>query len=247
MAGKDSALTNVIWRFAPLATAFIWLVDYIFRIYTYGIPSYQYMIITPESFFIPVILVGVMVILTIFFPYQFYIHGILCLLLGLIRLIDGGLTNALLIHLFGYIFLYRQGFFKTHGCIKLSIGGIIIIAAIASQARFEDVVLLPRLVHFIGSILIIAVTIILLKPEIQIIKKKKRKMVLTLPADLVTEKDAEILIKILAGEKYEAIANDEDLSLSTLKKNVRRLFNILRVNDRINFISLYANHEVVIE
>jgi DNA-binding CsgD family transcriptional regulator len=59
--------------------------------------------------------------------------------------------------------------------------------------------------------------------------------------------DAEILRRILAGEKYEAIARDTGQSLSTLKKHVRGIFLKLEVNDRIVFISRYANHRITLE
>jgi len=247
MSSKNSALAAATWRFAPLVISFVWLIDYIFRVFASDAASFQRMIITPERFYIPIILIGIMFFFTITFPYQFYVHGAFCWIFGLLKLIDGGLANALLVHLLGYVFLYRQGFFRTNKRIKLIIGGLIIAAAIASQARFEDVYILTRVIHFVCSAVIIAIAGIILKPEIYIIRKKKQEMILALPSDLFTEKDAAILRKIQAGQKYESIANEENQALSTFKKYIRRLFNILIVSDRTSFLSLYANHQIIIE
>ncbi|MCL2230597.1 MAG: hypothetical protein FWC01_05835 [Treponema sp.] len=244
---EKKLLAMTIWRFAPLLTSIVWLFDYIIRIYTNDYISFSYMIITPDNFFIPCIIIGIMFILTFTFPYQFYIHGIFCWLFGLIRLIDGGLVNALLIHLLGYVFFFRQGFFRKNKIFKIIIGILIIIAAIVSQNRFDKILMMSRILHFSCSAVIIFISFIILNPEIQIIKKKMEKMTLVLQPNLFTQKDSIILQKILAGEKYETIANDEGMALSTLKKQIKRMFNILKINDRTCFLSLYANYKIVID
>jgi DNA-binding NarL/FixJ family response regulator len=72
-------------------------------------------------------------------------------------------------------------------------------------------------------------------------------MILALSPELFTEKDVVILRKIQKGVKYEVIANEENMALSTLKKHARRMFDNLRVNDRVDFLSMYANHQICIE
>ncbi|MCL2193402.1 MAG: hypothetical protein FWB78_08410 [Treponema sp.] len=244
MKKTTSVSPTVLWRFAPFAVSIVLLVDYYMRVI--GFPCFQGVLITPERFFIPVIITSIIAIATVFFPYQFYFHAMFCLSLGLLQLIDGEMTNALAVYFFGYIFLYRQGFFRSWKWPKLFIGILLIAIAVVSQSRLPHIDILPRLIQFADVPIILFLVAIILRPEIQAIQEKKRGMTLTLRQDLFTEKDAVILKKILAGNKYEAIAKAEGMVLSTFKKHTRRLFDILRVNDRITFMALYANHQIII-
>jgi DNA-binding CsgD family transcriptional regulator len=246
MNKEEFSLTMIVWRIAPLVIALIWIASYVFQFYPIGTYSYEYMIITPTHLYIPVILFGIMIFLTMLFPHKFYIHGAFCWFFGLLWLIDGGLIISLSIHLFGYVFFYRQGFFNKDKKKKLLAGGLVIAAAITSQLRFTDVDMLSRGFNFAGFILVIIFTIVILRPEIQTIRKKRRKKILVLQSDLFTKKDVVILRKILIGIKYEVIAKEEQLALSTLKKQVRQIFNELNVSDRTHFLVLYANHEIIL-
>ena len=236
--------TTALWRFAPLAIAFLLMVDY--YMWVVNLSCFQGVLITPERFFIPATLTGIIAIATVFFPYQYYFHAMFCLSFGLLQFIDGEMANALAVYLFGFVFLYRKGFFSSWKWLKLFVGGLLVVAAILSQARLSHDVA-SRLIQFADVPIIIFLVAIILKPELQAIQEKKRDKTLILRHDLFTEKDVVILKKILAGHKYEAIAKEEGMFLSTFKKHTRRLFGILRVNDRISFMALYANHQIVFD
>jgi len=238
--------TAALWRFAPLAISFVLMLDY--YMWVANLSCFQGVLITPERFFIPATITGIIAIITVFFPYQFYIHATFCLSLGLLQIIDGEMANALAVYIFGYVFLYRKGFFKSHKRLKLLAGGMLVAAAILSQARLDHDVT-SRLIQLASIPVIIFLATVILRPELQAIHQatqdKRRDKTLTLRHELFTEKDVAILKKILAGHKYEAIAKEEGMVLSTFKKHTRRLFGILRVNDRITFMALYANHQIV--
>ena len=238
--------TTALWRFAPLAIAFLLMADYYMRVI--NLSCFEGILITPERFFIPATLTGIIAIVTVFFPYQYYLHATFCLSLGLLQFIDGEMANALAVYLFGFVFLHRKGFFGSWKWFKLLVGGVLVVAAILSQARLSHDVA-SRLIQLANLPIIIFFVTVILKPELQAIhvQEKKRDKTLVLRHDLFTEKDVVILKKILAGHKYEAIAKEEGMFLSTFKKHTRRLFGILRVNDRISFMALYANHRIVID
>ena len=242
---KDISFKTIIWRFAPLVISLIWLVCYILQFYPLGIHSTQYMLLSPKYLYIPFTIIILVAFSTIFFPYKFLNYGILCWLFGLVWLIDGGFITALLIHLLGYVYLYRQKFFVKGKTIKLLIGFLIIIAAIASQARIADIDMIPRILNFSGCMAVIILIYGILQPEIQIIKIHNEEMTHKLPQGF-TEQDAEILNKILSGVKYDAIANDEKMAVSTFKKYVHRLFISLQVNDRTDFLVRYAKHHFIL-
>ncbi|GHV89413.1 hypothetical protein AGMMS50267_17730 [Spirochaetia bacterium] len=161
------------------------------------------------------------------------------------RLIDGGVTNALLIHFLSYIFLYRQGFFNTHHRIKLIIGGCLLAAAIASQIRFGYIILSQQLIRLFEMGFVVFVTAVFLRPQIRQIVDAEQ--ILHLPLDLYGEEDAAILRKIIAGEKYETIARETGRSVSAVKNHIHGVFQRLQVTDRVSFLSHYATHRIVRE
>ena len=246
MKSKDVTVTKIVYRFAPLVVSIIWIISYIFHFYPSAAHPSQYTLINPERLHIPIMLISIMFFSVIFFPYKFINHGVFCWLFGLVWIIDGGMLIPFLIHLLGYVFLYRQGFFNKGKKIKLLIGVLIIIAAIASQARFPEINMLSGIFNFSCCSAVLILFYFILHPEVQTIKMKRQEMILELPPGF-TEKDAVILRRILCGSKYEVIAKEEDMALSTLKKHVRRMFDLLQVNDRTDFLAMYANHRIIVE
>jgi DNA-binding NarL/FixJ family response regulator len=94
--------------------------------------------------------------------------------------------------------------------------------------------------------LVVAITVVLLLNEWRFQQEEHKEMTLRLPSKTFTEKDVSILEKILSGKKYDTIAIETGLAVSTLKKHIRHLFRMLQVSDRTSFISLYAKHKVIL-
>jgi len=246
MNKKSDVFTMMIWRLGLLIVAAIWLAAYLFTFYPIGTYASEYVIIDPVRFYIPIILIGIMLLCMIFFPYKFQLHGAFCWFFGLLLLIDGGLIVSLSIHLFGYAFLYRHGFFNTNKKIKLFVGGLIIAAAIASQARIPAIDILARLFYFAAFFSILISAIVIMQPEIQLIRKKRREKILVLPSNF-TESDAEVLRKILANIKYEVLAKEKNMSLSKFKRYTKQMYNSIKLNDHMDFMIRYKDHKIIIE
>jgi len=240
---------TLIWRLAPLVfLGFLWIVYYISP--GYGTEIYSFLLLKNvllDKFVITGIIFGITAVLMFFFPYRFYIHAVFCLSWSLLRIIDGSTIYAFLLYLLGFIFLYRQGFFKNGGRIKLVIGGLLLVTAFLTQLHFGYIMVLLRFVWLIISVILGGIAIVVLNPEILEIRMKKRGMVLRLSPDKFTKEDVEILTKILAGEKYESIAIDEKKSMSTFKRYIQDLYHRLQVNDRTGFLTTYANYQIVLE
>jgi DNA-binding CsgD family transcriptional regulator len=193
------------------------------------------------------VVLPLILILLLVFPYQFYIHAAFFWTFGLIRLFDGGGISALLVHLISYIFLYRQGFFSTRALPKLVIGGIVLFLVFASQLRLGYVVFARNINYYVNVLAILVVAALLLLPEIKNLRNAKKDFTLRLASDFFTEKDVEILNKIKDGDKYDSIAIDIEMPVSTLKKHIRSLFERLQVSDRVRFVSLYSNYKIILE
>ncbi|MCL2602058.1 MAG: hypothetical protein FWD91_04510 [Treponema sp.] len=236
-----------LWRVSPALLMIILFSGFVAQRVVYDRYDFPNQIIAPEHYVILAVIIGVMAIATIAFPYRFWIHAAFCLLWGLVRIADGELTTPLLLHFFGYVFLFRMGFFKSHEVLKLSSGMLLLMGAIASQYRLATGVFGSRILHFSLIFLLLFFVTVILRPEIHLIRKSRREPVLRLKASRFTEKDAEILRKILEGKKYEAIALEEGKSIPTFKRYVRRLFDMLQVSDRVSFISKYMNYTIILE
>ena len=244
---KDD-INTFVWRLVSVIICLLLLGSFFFRYLVLSTYEYSPIIVFGMSgLLIPGITLIALMILLVIFPYHFYIHAVFCWGLGLLFLLDGGSTNALFMHLVSYIFLYRQGFFKKKALVKLICGGVLLLFVILTQLHFDLERFASNLPVYMNVALSPVIAGILLKPEIDWIKKRGRRMTLRLSPPRFTKKDALILEKIIQGEKYEAIAAEIQMPIGTLKRKIRNLFMKLQVSDRTLFLTLYAKHKVVFE
>ena len=235
------------WRIAPALLMIILYVGFVVQTTVYARHDFSYLIITQERYFIVIACIAVAAIATIVFPYQFWIHAVFCMTWGLVRIADGELTTPLVLYLFGSLFLFRMGFFKTHEVLKVASGIMLLVAAIISQYRLYPGVFGPRIMHFSLILVLLFLVVVVLQPEIQIIRSNRRARILSLNSERFREEDAEILRRVLAGEKYEAIAKDLARPVSTIKRHIGRMFDALQVSDRVSFLSRYADHTIIVQ
>ncbi|MDR0555148.1 MAG: hypothetical protein LBG76_10185 [Treponema sp.] len=245
MAVPQDKSKLIVWRLIAVIICLIWIISFLVRIFVLHGFNEERSIIPFNVYLGLCALTGVMLVVLMIYPYQFYIHAAFCLLWGLARLIDGGGLSALLIYLAGYPFLYRQGFFKTRRVVKLTAGGIALTAAVIAQIRFGWEILALHLFQFLDFGLVICVAAIIFRREIRQILKPQKDQIFHLSSTLFSEKDLDILEKILSGQKYEAIALDTGQSISAVKKQIRGMFFKLQVNDRISFICRYSNYRFI--
>lgn len=68
--------------------------------------------------------------------------------------------------------------------------------------------------------------------------------ILLLHQALFNQRDVELLQLVLKGEKYEYIASEQSLSLSSVKKRTKFLYDHLKVSDRTSFMSIYTGYTI---
>jgi glucan phosphoethanolaminetransferase (alkaline phosphatase superfamily) len=185
----------------------------------------------------------------IFFPLEFRPYAVLCCIWGLMNLIDGGSTSGLLMYMLGLTFAYHAKFFEKHIEIKSIFVSLLPLLGIISQARFGIDKLLLSVMDFVALALISGLVFMLFLPNIR--KNRKKTAISTniayLPAETFSERDIRILNKVQAGEKYESIAKEEDIGLSTLKNKMKTIFNSLDVDDKTSFMSTYAGYTILLK
>jgi DNA-binding CsgD family transcriptional regulator len=219
------------------------------NIYSSGNQKLEGAIFTP---FLGILFCGVTIfvlgILTIF-PLAFRYYAVLCCLWGLENLIDGGSTLGLLMFMLGIAFAFHSGFFKKNHEIKIIFISLAPLLALISHARFGIDTVVVSLINILAVALMFGLTFLLFLPTIRRLMRKtvENTNIVYLPAEHFSERDIRCLKKVQDGEKYESIAKDEDIGLSTLKNKMKTIYKSLNVYDKTSFMATYAGYTILLK
>jgi hypothetical protein len=237
----------LIWRVAAVIICLAWAIDFLVRAVVLVTVIREQDILSAPVFITFYAVTGALFIMSMFFPRELYIHGGLCWLWGLLRIIDGGSIVALSLHILGYLFLARRGFFRTFLKTKVSVAALVVLLAFATQIRYSVVLLVEHSLQLFDFSVLVVITVMIFYPEIHKAwqRWKDSPISMTLDPALFNAQDVAMLRKILAGDKYVSIAaRESDISVSTLKKRVRVLYSNLGVQDRTDFMARYSRHTI---
>jgi DNA-binding CsgD family transcriptional regulator len=193
-------------------------------------------------------ILGVLVFLYLFIfsPSKYYIYGVFGLIYSLTILAAGGSGNGFLVFLLACAFANKCDFFDKGGKGKWLILISLLLLAIGTQFRFGFDYIFLSLAYILVTLLLLSLAFLLFLPEIERFRGQDPLVFRLSPKDF-TRRDLLWLQKIQAGEKYEAIAADHGIALSTLKNRVRLLFEKLGVQDRTMFLAAYAQVSLVLD
>jgi DNA-binding CsgD family transcriptional regulator len=210
------------------------------------------------------ILYGVSIIggaVLVFFPLQFYLYAGFCWFWGLIHIIEGGRTLGVLLYGLGIAFGYKKGFFKTWPRVKVIVILLVLLASLGSQVRYGMPYMMETVLQGLAFLIIGGLGVLLFMQDIRIeplaaqpptgIQPPRAPFTvsdaeLKLSARYFSPRDVQILQQILARDKYEAIAAEQGIGLSTLKKMVASLFSLLALQNKTQFLKQYAHHTVML-
>jgi hypothetical protein len=184
--------------------------------------------------------------LFIFSPSNYYIYGGLCLAYSFTVLAGGGSVIGFLLFLLACAFANKGNFFEKGGKYKWFILISLLLLAIGTQFRFGFDYIFLSLASIIVTLFLLVLAFFLFLPEIERLRSQEP-LVFHLPPEDFTRRDLLWLQRIQTGEKYEAIAADHGIALSTLKNRVRILFERLGVQDRTMFLAVYAHVSLVLD
>jgi hypothetical protein len=245
------------WRCIACVLSVVWGVLFFFSIHFYIQGYTEKDILTPTS---TIVLYGFTILgclLLAISPLQFYIYTFLCCLWGVINIVEGGSALGVLMYGLGLFFALKKGFFATRWKLKLSLASIPLIVALCSQFRYGWKTFLGSFIDILGLFIIMAIVVFLARHELQNLRKNKTPSmdmqqlpsakVLTLPRDKFKRKDVAIAQGILEGKKYLAIANEQNMGLSSLKRRAKMLFTYVNVTNGQSFIATYEDCAVELE
>jgi DNA-binding NarL/FixJ family response regulator len=255
LAGKRDM---VIWRLVTVSICLTWMICFSIRIFVLGINARTQDLMSPPVFISFHFGIAALLIAWIVKPHEFYIPALFCWLWGLMELIDGGSLGATALHLFGYLFALKRGYFRTHKTVKIVVAAVVLIAAIVSQVRYSVVFLIWHGLQVLDFTLVAAAVALVFYSDFQEFLRQRAPS--ALPPEAAQPEaaslflyidplrcsiqDLAILRQILAGGKYESIAHKYGMAVSTLKRRVRVLYTVIGVLDRADFMVRYSRYTI---
>lgn len=295
MVKKNQYLTY--WRVVAVIAALAWMLVFVNFLYTLS-STYE---TSAEGLFHPYVTIGlqgatiIACAALVIFPLQFWIYAAFCCLWGLIHIVEGGSFGGILMYGLGLLFLFKGGFFRAQGTLKLSFAALVLAGAILSQIHYGSERLTKTLLDTLAVFLITMIGVLLYSPEIQkqvssqdvdrdmassqddhedmtpsqdvdgdmassqddyedmalsqdvhkdMITSDEQERMLLLHRTRFNRRDIALLRSVLAGDKYENIAKDQGISLSSVKKRVRFLYDHLNLPDRASFMNNYEGYAI---
>jgi hypothetical protein len=258
---EESPFLMVIGRLATVSICLTWLICFSVRVFVLGISARAQDVMSPPIFIAFHFGIAALLIVWIVKPREFYVPALFCWIWGLMQLIDGGSLGATSLHLFGYLFALKRGYFRTHTVVKIVIAAVILIAALVSQVRYSVVFLIRHGLQVLDFALVAAAVALVFYSDFQEFLRQRAAVALSpevAPSEVVplflyidplrcTIQELAILKQILAGGKYESIAHEYGMAVSTLKRRVRVLYTVIGVLDRADFMVRYSHYTLELE
>lgn len=142
------------------------------------------------------------------------------------------------------LLLWIRGFFKTHKTLKILALVLIYVVPLLFGLRSGWKFFAAQIFDIVQIILITFCIIFILYEYMRVQTATDKVLNLADYAE-TTKRDAEWLMLVQQGVKYEAIAIDFELTLGTVQNRLNKLYHLLETGDRIGFLSIYANAKIV--
>lgn len=180
--------------------------------------------------------------LSYFTEYKFYIYAFLCLFWGIDGLLSGRGLIGYIIYAISFLFLWRQNNVSPR---------MYLIAFLASSPLPVLIILLAYdgealskiLMQIVAFALMCALSCFLVRPAIT---KKKTAVHETIDVSGLGFSDREIRIldSALKAHKYTAIATNERISVSYVKKCMKAICQKMQVADRTELLATYGGYSI---
>ena len=142
------------------------------------------------------------------------------------------------------LLLWVRGYFRCHKALKISSLLLLYLLPFFSGLRFGKEIFFNRIYDTI-QIIPLTFCIIFILFEYLKAQGSKDKVLNLAEYPETTDRDAKWLTLVQQGVKYEAIAIDYELTLGTVQNRLNKIYHLLETGDRIGFLSIYSNAEIV--
>lgn len=242
--GEKSYMSkNRFWRYIALGCA-----AYISAFF--GLASFAVPLSLRTYYFQALIPLGIFMLYSIIhemrFPLDLRLYVIWVIIFSGLALAWGSSAEAVLLFYCAWFLGKRIHWFKTHLPRKCILISIFLACCLACQLRLEKQELINSIMELIISGSAILTMNLICKKVLQRIEhdlfetEMKEDIHSYFNEDSFTERDKQMLEEVFAGCKYEEIAINHQLSLSSVKKRLAFLYKKLGVTCQIDFIIKFA-------
>lgn len=144
------------------------------------------------------------------------------------------------------VLLWVRGFFKCYKAIKITGLVLFYLITVLLYLRSGWAYFAQQLLDILQILLISFCVMFIIYEYMKAQSQPAKDKVLNV-ADYfeTTERDAKWLSLVQQGVKYEAIAIDYGLTLGTVQNRLNKIYHILETGDRIGFLSIYSNAQII--
>lgn len=237
---------QIFIRIISLVAIIILVISNTNRIETYGIKQ----LITMNYEFFSLIINSLSIILffmIIIFPTKLGLLSIISFLYGVFILIFEPRNNmGILMYGLSIITLYTRGHFNKYKKTKNIIILVVYLCLIFSEIRFGKELFLSCLLEKIAYSFVLFLCLFFLQVYIFDLletNESNRKLDIQKFPEL-KKRDAEWLVEILNGEKYESLAIKYNMSLGSVKNRFKVISDEIGVGDKQGFFNKYSDYEI---
>ncbi|MCR4735060.1 MAG: hypothetical protein K5829_08670 [Treponema sp.] len=153
---------------------------------------------------------------------------------------------AVFMAILGITVLKMRGFFIAKKQLKISILVFLYTASLCTEIRFGKAIFLEAVLHNLAAFFISGITFLFIQKYLTSITNRYEPRILDLTKyKELNEQDKEIIKFLKEGQKYDWIAGSQGIATSTLKKHVKRIFEILDVTDLVDFHAEFGGREII--
>lgn len=230
-----------LWRVFAITGTLIMLVAFVISIMQYF--SYkqhdELFIVRYASLFINTQLFAAFIYM-IFNPLNFRVYAYAFYTFAVGNLIDNGNILAMVFLIAAAVFFYITGFFDKKRPHKIVLLLIPIGLALAIQCyRNSFINFSISLMHIVAAAFIFSMLATLMYPEIK--KMRSLREVVYIDDPQVSAQDIDWLNKVLAGTKYITIALEANVSESSVKAQMLKLYKLMGAGSKSEFCAMYRN------
>jgi hypothetical protein len=238
---------RLVWRFAAVVFLLTFATIFLCRYYFFDIDIQKQDFLTVPVYVVLYGLTLAVAVVLIIFPLKLHLYVVFAFVWGIVHLIEGRSILGLFFYVLAGAAAYQVGLFRKNKAVRISMYCICLVGATTAQVMYTSLPVGALFLRYLEYLVGIGFGVLLFLPEIKKMRSERKEAVLHLESAQFTKRDALMLQKVLAGDKYEAIAKDLGVAEVTLKKRLRGAFNSLGVDDRVSFLARYSNYTVTYE
>ena len=234
-------------RISGIIAIFLICISLIYRIKDYS--EILEMIGTFEANFIIAqnIILTIPCILIIFFPEHLEIISILSFLFAMSCSFDYCNPMSPMMLLLSIASLFYRGLYRKHKKLKIVMTIIVCLFFFLFDFRFGSNKGIASFITKVAYSFVVFLIAFFLTEFFSLSGTSENKILIISEYENLTQRDADWLIKVKNGIKYDAIAIEDCLALSTVKNRLREIYRILQVGDKQGFMSIYGDWTIVFE